>query len=165
MLQIDPTHTLKLRRYKFEDIPAIIKNTKEFCAEHPFYSTLEYDEERVTWVLLRHQADYDHFYCDMVEHNGEPVAGLGAMTTGYVMAKARYAMDMIQFIKKDYRSGRAFDLLIGGYLDWGRVQGLHDCKVSYTMDEKNDRLLERMLKKHGFTRFGTEFVRILGEDK
>jgi len=153
-----PMYTI--RRYTVEDVPIIVHNIEVYCANHPFYKTLKFSREKLIWVLDQNK-DNEDFYANLAVHPSDgPVAGLGAMTSGYAISQERYSQDIFQFVKNEYRDGKAWNMLITDFVNWSASKGLHNAQLSFT-DRSRDAVLARALERWGFTYLGPKYIKVL----
>lgn len=123
------TPPVTIRRARLEDRDSLLALVTRFLAELPYGPWLVFERAAL-------EAFSDGILCDPValvlvaEAEGQAVGLLVGVQSTEPITGAGVGNEIVWWVEPAYRRTRAGPLLLGGYVDWCRQQGLTWCKIA-----------------------------------
>lgn len=152
-----------IRRYKAEDIPAILNLVEDFFNENRGkeyvnnFSTIDFSRHKVYNELTSNLNNIE-FFTNLIIVDGEVMGGLCAITATPFYSYQKIAYDQLLYVTPRYNDVRALKELIKSYVDWAQRRGVHHCRLASSTGW-NTRGFAALCKRAGFIENETGYMR------
>lgn len=151
---------MRVQRYIKEQIPYMIRRTKEFCEQSPLYSMIQFNAEKMEFILNSNITN-SLFHCDVVVNEDDPtntpIGGMGAQLFSFAMSHSLYSDDMFLFVVPEARGYGAADMLVKAYKEWAFSRKVIFARITYTA-MVNPEGFAKLMERNNFEVMGQMYL-------